>query len=45
MGDLFLHGEEQLTPISPWFPLAHAAPRVDDRRVVGRVVYVIHDGL
>lgn len=30
--------------ISPHFLLAHGVPRVDDRRVVGGIVYVIENG-
>jgi transposase len=45
MGDLFLLSERQLARISPSFPLAHGVPRVDDRRVVGGIVYVIRNGL
>ncbi|WP_201860069.1 IS5 family transposase [Microvirga soli] len=45
MGDLFLLSERQLARISPYFPLAHGVPRVDDRRVVSGIVYVIRNGL
>ena len=31
--------------ISPFFPLSHGVPRVDDRRVVSGIVYVIKHGL
>ena len=31
--------------ISQYFPLAHGVPRVDDRRVVSGIVYVIRNGL
>ena len=31
--------------LSPHFPLAHGVPRVDDRRVVSGIVYVIRNGL
>jgi transposase len=31
--------------ISPCFPLSHGVPRVDDRRVVSGIVYVIKHGL
>ena len=41
MGDLFLLSERQMARISPYFPLAHGVPRVDDRRVVSGIVYVI----
>jgi transposase len=45
MGDLFLLRERQMTRISPYFPLAHGVPRVDDQRVVSAIVYVIRNGL
>lgn len=45
MDDLFLLSARQMTRISPHFPLAHGVPRVDDRRVVSGIVYVIHNGL
>jgi len=45
MDDLFLLSERQMASISPFFPLAHGAPRVDDRRVVSGIVYVIKNGL
>ena len=45
MGDLFLLSKHQMARISPFFPLAHGVPRVDDRRVVSRIVYVIRNGL
>ncbi|MFT8405035.1 MAG: transposase [Gluconobacter potus] len=31
--------------IEPFFPLAHGVPRVDDRRVLSGIVYVIHNDL
>jgi transposase len=45
MGDLFLLSERQMARISPFFPLAHGVPRVDDRRVVSGIVDVIRNGL
>ena len=45
MGDLFLLSERQMAPISPFFPLTHGVPRVDDRRVVSGIVYVIRNSL
>lgn len=38
MGDLFLLSEHQMARISPFFPLSHGVPRVDDRRVVSGIV-------
>ncbi|MBB3810427.1 transposase [Pseudochelatococcus contaminans] len=37
--------EHQMARISPFFPLPHGVPRVDDRRVVSGIVYVIRNGL
>ena len=37
MGDLFLLSERQMARISPFFPLAHGVPPVDDRRVVSTI--------
>ena len=45
MSDLFLLSERQMARIEPHFPLAHGVPRVDDRRVVSGIVYVIKHGL
>lgn len=45
MADLFLLSEAQMGRLSPHFPLAHGVPRVDDRRVVSGIVYVIRNGL
>ena len=45
MSDLFLLSARQMARISPFFPLAHGVPRVDDRRIVSGIVYVIRNGL
>ena len=45
MSDLFLLSERQMARIEPHFPLAHSIPRVDDRRVISGIVYVIKHGL
>ena len=45
MRDLFLLTAGQMARISPFFPLSHGVPRVDDRRVVSGIVYVIKHGL
>jgi transposase len=42
---LFLLSERQMARICPYFPLSHGVPRVDDRRVVSGIVYVIKNGL
>lgn len=45
MSGLFLLSEAQMARIAPHFPLPHGVPRVDDRRVVSGIVYVIKHGL
>ena len=40
-----LLSESQMARIAPHFPLAHGVPRVDDRRVISGIVYVIKHGL
>ena len=45
MGDLFLLSERQMARLAPYFPLSHGVPRVDDRRVISGIVYVIKHGL
>src|SRR3974390_3198139 len=42
---VFLLSERQMARISPYFPLSHGVPRVDDRRVVSGIIYVIRHGL
>jgi len=37
--------EAQMRRISPYFPLSHGVPRVDDRRVLSGIVFVIRNGL
>ena len=34
-----------MSKIEPFFPLSHGVPRVDDRRVVSGIVYVLKNGL
>ncbi|WP_420797086.1 IS5 family transposase [Altericroceibacterium spongiae] len=41
----FLLSRAQMRRIEPFFPLSHGVPRVDDRRIVSGIVYVIKHGL
>ncbi len=41
----FLMTLAQLRRLSPYVPLSPGAPRVDDRRVVSGIIYVIRHGL
>ena len=45
MTDLVLLSEAQMRRIEPYFPLSHGIPRVDDRRVMSGIVFVIRNGL
>ena len=45
MRTLFYLSENQLERIKPFFPRSHGALRVDDRRVVSDIIYVIKHGL
>lgn len=41
----FLLSPAQMRRIRPHFPLSHGVPRVDDRRVISGIVFVIKGGL
>ena len=45
MADLFLLSEAQMRRIEGYFPLSHGIARVDDRRIVSAIVFVIKNGL
>ena len=45
MSDLFWLSEAQMRRIEPYFPLSHGVPRVDDRRVISGIIFVIRNGL
>jgi len=45
MDDLFLLSEAQMRRIKPYFPQSRGIARVDDRRVVSGIVFVIRNGL
>ena len=45
MSDLFWLSRAQMQRISPYFPLSHGVPRVDDHRVLSGIVFVIRNGL
>src|SRR6478735_4931644 len=45
MTELFLLTEQQTSRIRPHFPRSHGKPRVDDRRVISGIIYVIRYGL
>lgn len=41
MSDLFWLSSAQMRRIEPYFPLSHGVARVDDRRVISRIIFVI----
>ena len=45
MSDLFLLSPAQMSKIQPFFPKSHGVARVDDRRVVSGIIYVLKHGL
>ena len=45
MSDLIWLSDAQMRRIEPYFPLSHGIPRVDDRRKVSAIVFVIRNGL
>jgi len=45
MSDLVLLARAQMHPIEPFFPRSRGLVRVDDRRVISGIIYVIRNGL
>lgn len=45
MSDLILLSPAQMRLISPYFPLSHGIPRVDDRKIISGIIFVIRNGL
>jgi putative transposase len=45
MSDLIWLTQAQMRRIEPYFPLSHGVPRVDDRRIVSGIIFVIRNGL
>ena len=45
MDDVFMLSEAQMRRIEPYFPLSHGVARVDDRRVISGIIFVIRNGL
>lgn len=45
MSYLFWLSEPQMRKIEPYFPRSHGVPRVDDRRVISGIIFVIRNGL
>ena len=45
MSDLYWLSQAQMRRIAPYFPLSHGVARVDDRRVLSGIIFVIRNGL
>ena len=45
MSDLIWLSAAQMRRIEPYFPLSHGVPRVDDRRVISGIIFVVRNGL
>ena len=45
MSEVWLLSEEQMRRIETFFPLSHGVPRVDDRRVISGIIFVLKNGL
>src|SRR5690554_1838415 len=45
MSDLIWLSQAQMRRIEPYFPLSHGVPRVDDRRIISGIIFVIRNGL
>lgn len=45
MSGLIWLNDTQMARIAPYFPKSHGKPRVDDRRVISGIIYVIRNGL
>ena len=45
MSTLLMLSEAQMRRIEPYFPLSHGIPRVDDRRILSGILFVIRNGL
>jgi putative transposase len=45
MSDLLWLSAAEMRRIEPYFPLSHGIARVDDRRVISGIIFVIRNGL
>jgi transposase len=45
MSELIWLSAAQMRRIEPHFPLSHGVPRVDDRRIISGIIFVIRNGL
>ena len=45
MTEMILLSDARMAQISPFFPLSHGVPRLDDRRVISGITFVIRNDL
>ena len=45
MSDLIWLSDAQMRKIEPNFPLSHGVPRVDDRRIISGIIFILRNGL
>ena len=45
MSDLYWLTDAQIARLEPFFPKSHGKPRVDDRRVLSRIIFINRNGL
>lgn len=45
MSDLIWLSDAQMARLEPYFPKSHGKPRVDDRRVLGGIIFINRNGL
>ena len=45
MSDIWLLSAAQMRRIEPFFPLSHGVPRVDERRLISGIIFVLKNGL
>jgi len=45
VSDLFWLSEAQMRRIESYFPRSHGVPRVDDRRILSGIIFVMRNGL
>jgi putative transposase len=45
LSEVWMLSDAQMRRIEPYFPLSHGIPRVDDRRIVSGIIFVIRNGL
>lgn len=45
MSNLMLLSHAQMRRIKPYFPLSRGIPRVDDRKIISGIIFVLRNGL